>query len=64
MVFVVLVKREVKAFLKNPAFIASILLIIAMYGLMGAVMRSGVEQARQVMLEASVGLVLEDDTEL
>jgi ABC-2 type transport system permease protein len=63
-VFVVLVKREVKAFLKNPAFIASILLIIAMYGFMGAVMRSGVEQARQVMLEASVGLVLEDDTEL
>jgi ABC-2 type transport system permease protein len=63
-VFVVLVKREIKAFLKNPAFIASIVLIIAMYGLMGAVMRSGVEQAKQVMLEASVGLVLEDDTEL
>lgn len=63
MVLLQLVKREVKAFLKNPAFIASIILIIALYGSIGGIARRGVEEAVRIVAEMNLGVVLEEDTD-
>jgi len=43
MVFIKLVKREIKAFLKNPAFIISIVLLLVMFVSIGSVTRTSIE---------------------
>ncbi|MEM4481250.1 MAG: ABC transporter permease [Desulfurococcaceae archaeon] len=59
-----LIKREVKAFLKNPAFIVTIVVIFAFYLALGGIMRFSVEEAQREVFKGSIGLVLGEDTEL
>lgn len=63
MVLLQLVKREIKAFLKNPAFIASLILILVLYGSIGGIARKGYEEAVRIVAEMNLGVVLEEDTE-
>jgi ABC-2 type transport system permease protein len=63
-VLLVLVKREIKAFLKNPAFILSIVVLIAFYGAIGGMTAKGVQQAAEAVLAMRLGVVLEEDTAL
>ena len=60
----VLVKREVKAFLKNPAFIFSLVLIVVMYSVLFGVMRVGVEQAVSEATRINIGVVVSNQTRL
>lgn len=64
MVLVQLVKREIKAFLKNPAFIATLVLLVIFYTALGGVMRRGIEEAQKAVMETGIGVVLEEDTPL
>ncbi|MEM2025000.1 MAG: ABC transporter permease [Desulfurococcaceae archaeon] len=59
-----LIKREVKAFLKNPAFIVTIVVIFAFYVALGGIMRFSVEEAQREVFKGSIGIVLGEDTEL
>ncbi len=59
-----LVKREVKAFIKNPGFIIGLVLIISVYGLLGNITGRAVESAVREVIESNVGLVLEERTRL
>ncbi|AFL66324.1 ABC transporter permease [Desulfurococcus amylolyticus] len=59
-----LVIREIKNFLKNPAFIASIIILVMFYASLGSIMRSGIESAVKETLSISIGIVKEEDTEL
>lgn len=59
-----LVIREIKNFLKNPAFIASIIILVVFYASLGSIMRSGIEAAVKETLSISIGIVKEEDTEL
>lgn len=59
-----LVIREIKNFLKNPAFIASIIILVVFYASLGSIMRSGIESAVKETLSISIGIVKEEDTEL
>lgn len=59
-----LIKREIKAFLKNPAFIGSIIMLFAFFGLMSGATRFLVEETMKLGLETPLGFVLEDDTPL
>ncbi|MET1159630.1 MAG: ABC transporter permease [Thermoprotei archaeon] len=59
-----LIIREIKAFLKNPAFIISIILLISMYGAIGRIAGSGVSAAVSEEIRTPVGLVLEDRSNL
>ncbi|WP_042667263.1 ABC transporter permease [Desulfurococcus amylolyticus] len=59
-----LVIREIKNFLKNPAFIASIIILVVFYASLGSIMRSGIESAVKESLSISIGIVKEEDTEL
>lgn len=63
MVFIKLVKREIKAFLKNPAFIISIVLLLVMFVFIGSVTRTSIEQTQKLVLTSEVGVVLEEETE-
>jgi len=57
-----LVVREVKAFIKNPAFILSIVLIIAFYGLMGKMVSTGIQTAVEQTMGIPIGVVLRDSS--
>jgi len=57
-----LVVREVKAFIKNPAFILSIVLIIAFYGLMGKMVSTGIQTAVEQTMGIHIGVVLRDSS--
>ncbi|MGC8974860.1 MAG: ABC transporter permease, partial [Thermoprotei archaeon] len=59
-----LLKREVKAFLKNPGFIIGIILMIGFYSILGNVAGRAVESAIKEVSESNIGLVLEEDTRL
>lgn len=59
-----LVIREVKVFLKNPAFIISIILLISIYGVLGRIISIGTEIAMEEQLKTRIGVVLEEDTPL
>ncbi|MEM4527610.1 MAG: ABC transporter permease [Desulfurococcaceae archaeon] len=59
-----LLKREIKAFLKNPAFILAVVLILGIYGTLGNITGKATESAVREMLEARIGLVMEEDTQL
>ncbi len=59
-----LVKREVKAFIKNPGFIIGLVLIISVYGLLGNITGRAVESATKEVIESNIGLVLEERTRL
>lgn len=59
-----LLKREVKAFLKNPGFIIGIILMIGFYGILGNMTGRAVESAVKEVTESNIGLVLEEDTKL
>ena len=59
-----LLKREVKAFLKNPGFIIGIILMIGFYSILGNVAGRAVESAIKEVSESNIGLVLEEDTKL
>lgn len=62
MVLSQLIKREIKAFLKNPGFIISMILLFAFYGAMGGIMRRSVEETQQIILQSTIGFVSEDDS--
>ncbi|MEM3346254.1 MAG: ABC transporter permease [Desulfurococcaceae archaeon] len=64
MVLAQLVKREIKVFLRNPAFLISIVVLVVFYGILGGIARRGVEEAAQVALAMNIGVVLEEDTPL
>jgi ABC-2 type transport system permease protein len=57
-----LVVREAKAFIKNPAFILSIVLIIAFYGLMGKMVSTGIQTAVEQTMGIHIGVVLRDSS--
>ncbi|MEM1603775.1 MAG: ABC transporter permease [Zestosphaera sp.] len=59
-----LIKREVKAFIKNPGFIIGIILMISFYGILGNIVGSATKSAVEEVMESSVGLVLGEDTKL
>ncbi|MEM4748644.1 MAG: hypothetical protein QXS26_02070, partial [Thermosphaera sp.] len=58
-----LVIREVKAFVKNPAFIFSLILIFIFYGVLGQLISAGVQTAVQETVKVQVGLVQLDESE-
>ena len=59
-----LVVREVKAALKNPAFILSLVLLFVFYVGVGGVTRAGISHAIQEAMSMKIALVLEEETEL
>ncbi|MEM1581420.1 MAG: ABC transporter permease [Candidatus Bathyarchaeia archaeon] len=59
-----LVVREVKVYIKNPAFIMSIILLISIYGVLGRIIGIGTEIAIEEQLKTRIGVVLEEDTPL
>lgn len=64
MVFKSLLVRELKAFLKNPAFIISMIFVLSFYTFMGRVIATGVESAVKEVERASIGIVVEDQSKL
>ncbi|MCY0868667.1 MAG: ABC transporter permease [Desulfurococcus sp.] len=63
MVLKQLVIREVKSFLKNPVFIASLVILMVFYPSLGSVIKTGVESVREAS-SLSAGLVIEENTAL
>jgi len=59
-----LIIREIKGFLKNPAFIASLVILFVFYGALGSIMRSEIESAIKESQSLSVGIVKEEETPL
>lgn len=59
-----LVKREIKAFLKSPAFIITLVLIFVFYFSLGNIMKVSVEEVKKGVAEREIGVVLGEDTEL
>jgi len=59
-----LVKREVKAFIKNPAFIVSLILIMAIYGFIGNVSGRAVEESVKEVSQTNIGFVVYEETPL
>uniref|UniRef100_A0A7J3Z4T9 ABC transporter permease n=1 Tax=Ignisphaera aggregans TaxID=334771 RepID=A0A7J3Z4T9_9CREN len=59
-----LIVREVKAALKNPAFIASLVLLFIFYMVIGGAARSGISQAIEETMRMRVAIVTEESTEL
>ena len=64
MALVQLIKREVKAFLKNPAFVIMVIVLLAYFGFIGGVMRRSIEETQREISGIQVGLVLGEDTPL
>jgi hypothetical protein len=62
MVLTQLVKREIKAFLKNPGFIISLVILLGFYAAMGGIMRRSAEETQRIILESNIGIVIEDDS--
>jgi len=60
----VLIKREVKAFIKNPAFIIGLIFMFGFYGFIGQVMGQSIRESVKEIGESSIGVILEDDTSL
>ena len=58
-----LVIREVKAMIRNPAFIASLMFIFLFYGFIGGVTRAGISQAVQETTRLDVGVVAEENNQ-
>ncbi|MGB9827740.1 MAG: ABC transporter permease subunit, partial [Thermosphaera sp.] len=58
-----LIIREVKAFVKNPAFIMSIVLLFVFYGALGRLISTGVQTVVEETLNVQVGVVVEDNSE-
>lgn len=63
MTLIPLVVREVKAFIKNPAFLLGIVFIIVFYGVLGKLMSTGIQTAVEQTLNMQVGVVLKDTSE-
>ena len=59
-----LIKREIKAFIKNPGFIISLVLIVAIYGVIGGVASKTSETVAKEVAETGIGIVFEENTEL
>lgn len=55
--------REVKAFIKNPAFILGIVFIIGFYGILGRLMSTGIQTAVEQTLNMQIGVVLYDSSD-
>jgi ABC-2 type transport system permease protein len=64
MVLKSLVTREIKVFIKNPAFILSIILLISAYGIIGRIISAGVETAKGEQIKVRIGVVLEEKNPL
>jgi len=58
-----LIIREIKAFIKNPAFILSVVFIIAFYGVLGKLMSTGIQTTVEQTLNMQVGVVLQDSSD-
>ena len=64
MILTQLLKREIKAFLKNPGFIIGIILMVGFYGVLGNITGRAVESAVKEVTELNIGVVLEENTKL
>lgn len=64
MALATLFKREVKAFVKNPAFIAMLVLLLVFYSAIGKITGSATEIAIKEASEMNIGLVVEEETDL
>lgn len=64
MVLSVLVKREIKALFKNPAFILSMILLVVFYAALGNITGSATQSAARAVSEMSVCVVVEDRSRL
>jgi len=60
----VLVKREVKAFIKNPAFIIGLIMIFTIYGTIGSIAGRAAQEAVSSLARASMGVVTEESSPL
>lgn len=60
----ILYKRELKALLKNPAFIVTLILIVVMYGAMGRIAQVTVTTVSEELKNARIGVIDRDNTEL
>jgi len=58
-----LILREIKAILRNPAFIASLLLIFVFYGFIGSITRAGISQTIQETTKLNIGVVAEENNQ-
>lgn len=58
-----LIIREVKAMIRNPAFIVSLIFIFFFYGFIGGVTRAGISQAVQETMRLDVGVVAEENNQ-
>lgn len=58
-----LIIREVKAIIKNPAFIASLILIFVFYGFIGGITKAGISQAVQEITRLNIGIVVEESNQ-
>jgi len=59
-----LIKREVKAFIKNPAFIVSLIMIMAIYGFIGNVSGRAVEESVKEVSQTNMGFIVYEETPL
>ena len=58
-----LVVREVKAFLRNPAFIITIVLLFSFYAVLGRMVSTGVESTVEQVAGMQIGVVLQDQSD-
>ncbi|MEL9940017.1 MAG: ABC transporter permease [Ignisphaera sp.] len=58
-----LIIREVKAMIRNPAFIVSLIFIFFFYGFIGGITRAGISQAVQETMRLDVGVVAEENNQ-
>jgi len=58
-----LIEREVKAILKNPAFILSLLLILVLYNAIGQITSSAIKTAHETLSTNEVGIILKDPSD-
>lgn len=58
-----LIEREVKAILKNPAFILSLLLILVLYNAIGQITSSAIKTANETLSINEVGIILKDPSD-
>lgn len=60
----ILYKRELKALLKNPSFLVTLILIVVMYGAMGRIAQVTVTTVSEELKNTRIGVIDRDNTEL
>ncbi|MEM4514406.1 MAG: ABC transporter permease [Ignisphaera sp.] len=64
MTFLQLVKREVKAFIKNPGFLVGLVIMVVMFNVIGSITSRATETAAKEVEVIDIGLVVEEKTAL